>query len=80
MRLGMLVRGTVGAADEHRLAGPPLVVDDPAGHRPPGLELDRDRPGLVSFEECRADQLAAFVHHDHPARLGRVEGVDLEAR
>ena len=80
MRFGMLVLGTARAADEHRFSGPPLVVDDPAGHRAPGLELDRDRTGLVPFQQCRADQLPAFMHDDHPARAGRVEGVDLEAR
>jgi hypothetical protein len=35
--LGMLVFRAVSADDEHPLAGSPLVVDDPAGHRAPGL-------------------------------------------
>src|SRR5690349_6512865 len=58
VRLGVLVRGAVGAREEHPLAGSPLVIDDPAGDRSPGLELDDDRPLFITLEEDRADQLA----------------------
>src|SRR5262249_20246647 len=51
----------------HVNPGFPLLIDDPADHRAPGLELHGEVPGLVALQDERAGEL--------PARVNKVESV-----